>query len=67
MSFSGFISDEGGITASVYKLALTVIVFAAVLAILITILGPILQSSNSTANTMEEGRKGAINNLMDET
>ncbi|ODS38129.1 MAG: hypothetical protein A7316_00040 [Candidatus Altiarchaeales archaeon WOR_SM1_86-2] len=67
MSFSNFVGDERGISASVYKLALAVIVFAAVLAILVAVLGPILHGSNSAADTMEEGRKDAISNLMDET
>lgn len=62
-----FFSDEEGISSLAFKLALAVVVFAAVLAVLAAMLNPLLSASNSTSKTMEEGWKDAASHTLDKT
>jgi len=65
MNLIEFISDERGISSSVFKLALAVIVFAAILALIISIIKPMMESSRETGDTMEEARETRINRELD--
>ncbi len=65
MDLMKFISDERGVSDSVFKLALAVIIFAAIIAILVAVLNQ-LKGAEKASDTTTEARKVGINNTLNE-
>lgn len=65
MQIIEFISDERGISSSVFKLALAVIVFAAILALIVSIIKPMMETSRETGDTIGDVRETRINQELD--
>jgi len=61
---SAFIEDERGVYSSAYKLALAVIIFAALLALLSGVLEPVEDSAINSTENIEEARKLAVDKAM---
>jgi len=55
MRFEEFLKDEEGMSEEIFKLAMVVIVMAAVLVILASVLNPVGESANESATKVSEG------------
>lgn len=66
MQIIKFISDERGVSESVFKLALVVIIFAGVIALIVAVIKPLMDSQEEAGDTMKEARDTHINKALDQ-
>jgi len=61
-----FLEDERGVSGEVFKLAMAVIVIAAILALLAGLIGTVKESSTESVETTGEAMKNFSNRIKDE-